>query len=76
MVVWVVSMGGSSPVSTRIIDWSFTVMLGTVGIFHIARGVDEAMINNVAADAARTLAAESVIHKASNGHVTTVVSGE
>ena len=41
MIVAVYLHPSAEPINTRIIDWSFVSLLGVVGIYHTARGVDE-----------------------------------
>jgi hypothetical protein len=40
-VVVYLSPSGKPEVDGRVIDWSFAALLGVVGIYHTARGVDE-----------------------------------
>ena len=41
MIVAVYVRPSADRINTRIIDWSFASLLGVVGIYHTARGVDE-----------------------------------
>lgn len=42
VMIVVVYLRPSSPgIDGRIIDWSFAALLGVVGIYHTARGIDE-----------------------------------
>lgn len=41
MIIIVYLYPSAEPINTRIIDWSFASLLGVVGIYHTARGVDE-----------------------------------
>lgn len=41
MIVAVYLHPSAEHINSRIIDWSFASLLGVVGIYHTARGVDE-----------------------------------
>jgi hypothetical protein len=41
IVVVYLSPSGQPEIDIRVIDWSFAALLGVVGIYHTARGVDE-----------------------------------
>jgi len=41
IVVVYLSPSGQPEIDGRVIDWSFAALLGVVGIYHTARGVDE-----------------------------------
>ena len=41
MVVVYLSPSGQPEIDVRVIDWSFAALLGVVGIYHTARGIDE-----------------------------------
>ena len=41
IVVVYLSPSGQPEIDIRVIDWSFAALLGVVGIYHTARGIDE-----------------------------------